>query len=157
PLKGTTQSGFQSLALLPSDIESLTLMSVADVGGLPERLLKHLSPTVDVVAGMALREFVISLKKQYGLEPKDSLGDTFGNEIALADLGDQQPRAMLIKVNDRNRVTPRVNAYVGKRASVTTEQYEGTEILAASGEERRAAAFVGDYLVLGTRDQVMKI
>src|SRR5262249_7911731 len=57
----------------------------------------------------------------------------------------------------RNRVTPRANAYVGKGGSVASAQYEGTEILSASGEERRAAAFVGDYLVLGTRDQVLKI
>jgi hypothetical protein len=157
PLKSTSQSGFQSLGLVPRDIESLALMNVANVGELPERLLKHLSPTVDVVAGMALREFVISIKKQYGLEPKDSLGDALGNEVAFAELDDQQPRVMLIKVNDRNRVTPRASDYVGKGASINREQYDGAEILLASGEERRAAAFVDDYLVLGTRDQVTRI
>jgi hypothetical protein len=112
---------------------------------------------VDVVTGRALREFVISIKKQYGLEPKDSLGDALGNEVAFAELDDQQPRVMLIKVNDRNRVTPRASDYVGKGASINREQYDGAEILLASGEERRAAAFVDDYLVLGTRDQVTRI
>ena len=157
PLKATSQASFQSLALVPRDAESLTLLSAADAGELPERLLKHLSPTVDVVAGMALREFVINLKKQYGLDPKDALGDALGSEIVFVELGDQQPRAMLIKVNDRSRVMPRANAYVGKSAPVNSEQYEGTEVLVASGDERRAAAFVGDYLVLGTRDQVIKM
>lgn len=157
PLKATSQASFQSLALVPREVESLTLLSAADAVELPERLLKHLSPTVDVVAGMALREFVINLKKQYGLDPKDALGDALDSEIVFVDLGDQQPRAMLIKVNDRSRVMPRANAYVGKGAPVNSEQYEGTEILVASGNERRAAAFVGDYLVLGTRYQVIKI
>ena len=157
PLKATSQASFQSLALVPRDVESITLLNVADAGELPERLLKHLSPTVDVVAGMALREFVINLKKQYGLDPKDTLGDALDSEIVFADLGDQKPRAMLIKVNDRSRVMPRANAYVGRGAPVNGEQYEGTEILVASGDERRAAAFAGDYLVLGTRDQVIKI
>jgi len=157
PLKATSQSAFVSLGLLPNDVEGFTLMSVANIGELPERLLKHLSPTVDVVAGMALREFVINLKKQYGLNPKDSLGDALGNEVAFADLGEQQPRVMLIKVNDRNRVTPLVSAYVGKGGLVNSEKYEGVEILVASGEERRAAAFVDEYVVLGTRDQVTRI
>lgn len=156
PLKGASQAGFPSLALLPRDIEGLTLLSVADSGALPERLLKHLSPTVDIVAGMALREFVINLRKQYGLEPRDSLTDALGNEIAVADFGDQQPRVMLIKVNDRNRVTPHIKAYVG-RTSDAIEQYEGSEILVSLEHERRAAAFVGNYLVLGTRDQIIRL
>jgi len=157
PLKATSQASFQSLALVPRDAESLTLLSAANAGELPERLLRHLSPTVDVVAGMALREFVINLKKQYGLDPKDALGDALGSEIVFAELGDQQPRAMLIKVNDRSRVMPRANAYVGKGAPVNSEQYGGAEVLVAYGDDRRAAAFVGDYLLLGTRDQVIKM
>jgi hypothetical protein len=158
PLKPAPPAGFQSLALVPRDTEGLTLLSVADVGELPEKLLKHLSPTVDVVAGMALREFVINLKKQYGLEPKNSLGGALGNEIVLVDFGDQQPRAMLIKVNNKNRLTPHVNAYLTRVGdSVKNEQYEGTEILVASADERRALAFIGDYLVLGTRDQLIKM
>jgi hypothetical protein len=63
---------------------------------------------------------------------------------------------MLIKVNDRNRVTPHINAYLG-RTSDSVEQYEGSEILVSLEHERRAAAFVGNYVVLGTRDQLIRI
>jgi len=144
--------------MIPREVESLTLLSVENAGDLPERVFKHLSPAVDIVAGVALREFVISLKKQYGLEPPESVGDAIGSEIALVNFGDDQPRAALFRVNDRSRVAPIVNRYVKhKAASIKSEQHNGTEILVSSDDDRRAAAFVGDFLVLGARDQIGKI
>ncbi|HLF84929.1 MAG TPA: hypothetical protein VI837_12205, partial [Blastocatellia bacterium] len=158
PLKSASAAGFESLAIIPRGIEGMTLLSVENAGDLPERVFKQLSPTVDIVAGVALREFVINLKKQYGLEPSDSVGDAIGSEIALVNFGDDQPRAMLIRVNDRPRLAPMVNKYVTRMAaSLTNEQHNGTEILVSSDDDRRAAAFVGDFLVLGTRDQIVKV
>ncbi len=158
PLKSASAASFGSLAMIPRGIESLTLLSVENAGDLPERVFKHLSPAVDIVAGVALREFVINLKKQYGLQPSDSVGDAIGSEIALVNFGDDQPRAMLIRVNDRSRLAPMVNKYVTRKAaSIKNEQHNGTEILVSSDDERRAAGFVGDFLVLGTRDQIVKV
>jgi len=42
---------FESLAFIPRDIESMTVLNVESAGELPERLLKQLSPAVDIVAG----------------------------------------------------------------------------------------------------------
>lgn len=158
PLKSASAAGFESLAIIPRGIEGMTLLSVENAGDLPERVFKQLSPAVDIVAGVALREFVINLKKQYGLEPSDSVGDAIGSEIALVNFGDDQPRAMLIRVKDRPRVAPLVGRYLKlSSASLTTEQHNGTGILVSSDDDRRAAAFVGDFLVLGTRDQIVKV
>jgi hypothetical protein len=158
PLKSASAASFESLAMIPREVESLTLVNVESAGELPERVFKQLSPALDIVAGVALREFVINLKKQYGLEPPDSVGDAIGSEIALANFGDDQPRAMLFRVNGRSRLAPMVNKYLTRKtASITNEQHNGTDILVSSDDDRRAAAFVGDFLVLGTRDQIVKV
>lgn len=157
PLRSASATSFESLALIPRDVESLTLVNVENAAELPERVFKQLSPAVDIVAGVALREFVINLKKQYGLEPAETVGDAVGGELALINFGDDQPRAMLIKVNDKSRLTSMVRTYVTRKAaSLTSEQYSGTEILASSDGDRHAA-FVGNFLVLGTRDQIVRV
>jgi hypothetical protein len=158
PLKAASAAGFESPPMIPRGIESLTLLSIENAGDTPERVFKQLSPAVDIVAAVALREFVINLKKQYGLEPADSAGDAIGSEIALVNFGDDQARGMLIRVKDRSRVAPFVNRYLKRKASsIKNEQHNGTEILIASDDDRRAAAFVGDFLVLGALDQIGKI
>ncbi len=158
PLKAASAAGFESLAMIPRVVESLTLLSVENAGEMPERVFKQLSPTVDIVTGVALREFVINLRKQYGLEPSESVGDAIGHEIAFVNFGDDRPRAMLIRVNDRSRLTPIVNRYLTRKAaSITNEQRDGAEILVSSGNYEHAAAFVGNFLVLGTRDQIVKV
>jgi hypothetical protein len=157
PLKSASAANFESLAMIPRGIESLTLLNVENAGELPERVLKQLSPAVDIVTGVALREFVINFRKEYGLEPSDSVGDAIGGEIGLVNFGDDQPRAMFLRVNDRSRLAPMVNRYLTRNASITNEKHNGTEIQVASDDDRRAAAYAGDFLVLGTRDQIVKI
>jgi hypothetical protein len=157
PLKAGSATRFESLALTPHNIESLTLINVENAAELPERVFKQLSPAVDIVAGVALREFVINLKKQYGLAPADTVGDAVGGEMALINFGDEQPRALLIRVNDKSRLEPMVRNYVTRRAAaLTNDQYNGTEILSSSDGDRHAA-FVGNFLVLGTRDQIVRV
>lgn len=155
PLKPSSAAGFTAIHLIPRTVEGVTLIKVERAGELPERILKQLSPNLDLVAGVALREFVIAFRKQYGLEPSDSVGDAVGDEIAVTNFVGDQPRAIIFRVTDKARLAPAVNRYLTRRGqTTTTESYNGTEITVSSGDERRAAAFVDDYLVLGTRDQI---
>jgi hypothetical protein len=147
-----------SLSLVPRDAREVTLLNVDRIGELPERALKQIAPNLDVVAGVALREFVISFRKQYGLESGESAGDAVGDELALADFGDGQPRAMLMNIRDKAKLMPFVEHYlIHDGGAVNAEAYNGTEIRVSSSDERRAAAFIGDYLVLGTRGQITRI
>src|SRR6185369_6266006 len=108
--------------------------------------------------GVALREFVINFRKQYGLEPSDSIGGATGSEIAFVKFGDERPRAMLIKVSDRSKLETAVIRYLTRKGgSVAKEQVRGIEITVCSNDDQRAAAFVGDFLVLATRDQIVRI
>ena len=158
PLKPAPAASFGSPRLIPRAIESLTLLSAERAGEVPERVLKRLSPTVDIIAGVALREFVINFRKQYGLEPSDSIGAATGSEIAVVNFGDDQPRAMLIQVSDKSKLEMAVARYLMRKGgSVARGQSSGVEIMASSNDDRRAAAFVRDFLVLGTRAQIVKI
>ena len=158
PLKPAPAAGFESPRLIPRSVESITLLNAERPGELPERVLKKLSPTVDVVAGVALRQFVINLRKQYGLEPSDSIGAATGSEIAFVNFGDERPRAMLIKVTDRSKLETAMIRYLTRKGgSVAKEQVRGIEIMVCSNDDQRAAAFVGDFLVLATRDQIVRI
>lgn len=158
PLKPASGAAFEALALAPRSVESLALLRVEGAGELPERVLRHLSPHFDVVAGVALREFVISFRKQYGLDPSDSIAGAVGDEIAVVNFADDQPRALIIRVKDKPRVLPLVSKYLERKGSaVANEKSEGVDIMFSLGDDRRAAAFAGDYLILGTRDQISKL
>jgi hypothetical protein len=148
-------SATDALRFIPRSIEDFTFLRVERAGDLPERVLKHLSPGLDIVGGLALREFVLSFREQLGLEPSDSLGDAVGSEVLLTRTNDAEPVVMLIRIKDRARVDPVVKKYLSQRgATISTESYNGTEITASSNEDGRAAAFVGDFLLLATRDQI---
>jgi len=157
-LKPAREASLQVLALIPQSVERLTLLEIHSVGDSPERVLKQLSPNLDLVAGVALREFVISLRKEYGLEAGDSLGDACGDEIAFVNFGDGGPSAMLIPANQKARLWSTAEKYLKQKGStVANETADGIEIMVSSYDDRRAAAFVGDCLVLATRDQILKI
>jgi hypothetical protein len=157
-LKPASEASLQVLALIPQSIERLTLLEIDSVGDSPERVLKQLSPNLDLVAGVALREFVISLRKEYGLEAGDSLGDAAADEIAFVNFGDGGPSAMLIPANQKARLWSAADKYLKQKGStIANETTDGIEIMVSSHDDRRAAAFVGDCLVLATRDPILRI
>lgn len=151
-------ASFNSLQLVPKDAEDCTILNIEGVGALPENLLKQLSPGLDLVAGLALREFVINFRKQLALDPADTLDKAIGNEIALVKLDEAEPLVMLIQVKDRQSLLGAINRYLTKdSAKISSESYNGIEISNSSNEDGRAAAFIDDYLVMGTNPQVKRI
>jgi hypothetical protein len=158
PLKPAPGASFPSLQLVPNDVQGFTILNVERVGELPERALKSLAPRLDIVATLALKQLVLSLRKQYGLDPSDAVGDALGDELALASFDDGSPMAMIVRAADKARLAPIITRYLQEGgAKLATDSYAGTEINVSSNEDGRAAAFVGNYLVLGTRDQITKI
>ncbi|HKY04156.1 MAG TPA: hypothetical protein VJQ56_04665 [Blastocatellia bacterium] len=158
PMKPAASQSFKSLELIPRAIEEFTVFNVEDAGELPERLLKQLTPNVDLVAGMAFREFVINFNRQLGLAPGDGAAKAVGSEVALVKFSDEEPTGMLISVKDRAALEAVVQRYLTEdAASVSSEQYSGIDIAISSNPDGRAAAFIGPFLTLATRDQIAKI
>lgn len=158
PLKAATTADFVTLQGVPREAKDFTILNVESVGELPNRLLKSLAPRVDVVAALALREFVDSFRKQLGFETADARSTGIGDEVTLVRLNDDEPMAMFVRVTSREQVLPVVANYLAQGgASVSSEQRDGTEVIISTNEDGRAAAFVADYLVLATRDQITRI
>jgi hypothetical protein len=156
--KPATGASFKSLQLVPKEAEDCTILNLEAAGALPENLLKNLSPSLDVVAGIALREFVVNFRKQLALQPSETLDKAIGNEIALVKMAEAEPLVMLIQVKDRNQLLAAMNRYLSiDGAKITNETYNGIELSLSSYEDGRTAAFVGEYLVLGTGPQIKKI
>ncbi len=157
-LKPAPEANPESAGLAPRDLRGLTVWNVEKVGEIPERVLKRLTPALDTIAGLALREFVIDLRKTYGLDSVDSVGDFTGSELAVLDFGDEQPRGLFLRVTDRERLYPAMLRYLKSGgASAATEVHNGTELAVSSNEDQRAAAFISDFLVLATREQIKRI
>ncbi len=157
-LKPATGNDFTALRLVPRDAPECTLVRVESAGAIPENLLKGLAPSLDLVAGLALREFVLTLRKQLGLEAGETLANSIGSEIAIVKTAEAEPVVTLFRVKDRNALAPPIAKYLTQgNALVSKENYNGVEINLSSNEDGRAAAFVGDYLILGTKNQIAKI
>jgi hypothetical protein len=156
--KPTRTDGFHSLQLVPKDAVDCTILNIEGVGALPENLLKQLSPGLDVVAGIALREFVISFRKQLALQSSDSLENALGNEIALVKLTQDEPMVMLIQVKDARQIlTPLIRYLSGEGAKINRETYSGIELSISTNEDGRSAAIVGEYLLLGSAPQLKRM
>ncbi len=158
PLKPAPAASFDSLKLIPAGVEDFTLLSVENAGDLPDRVLKQLSPRVDIVAGMALREFVLNFRKQLGVDTTDQIGNAIGDEISLLRFSEDDSLAMLVRVNDQVWVSPALERYLTQDGfTISTTNYKGTEIRVSSHPDGRAAAYAGNYLILGTTGQIESI
>ncbi|HMG36944.1 MAG TPA: hypothetical protein VKM94_23640 [Blastocatellia bacterium] len=146
------------LAMVPDSVPEVTLVNIDGLGALPERLLEQLAPRVDVVIALALRELVISLRKEYGLTGSQKLDDAIGSELVLIDFGDGESRAMLFRVLDRSKLDGPLKRYLSKKAGrVSSRTEDGVEILTGDDEEGKAAAFSGEFLILGTQEQIKEV
>jgi hypothetical protein len=147
-----------ALGFIPSSAEDFTVINTESTGELPERVLKELSPQLDIVAGLALREFVVSFRRQLGLEPGDSLGSAVGSELVIVRFSEAEPTAMLLEVRDKEKLAPTLDRYLARDSStVSRTEHNGAEILVSSNRDNRSAALVKDVLLLGTRDQVARM
>ncbi|HUK89655.1 MAG TPA: hypothetical protein VLZ81_04580 [Blastocatellia bacterium] len=144
--------------MVPPSVEGFTVVNVRNVGGLPERALKSIGPKFDLVGSLALKELVIGLRKEMGLEGSQSIETALGDDLVLVRFGDAEPEAVILSVRDRAALAPYIDRYLGKDgASTSRDDYGGVEIAASSNPDGRAAAFVDSWLVLGTRQQIAAI
>ena len=158
-LKPAPLADSEELRFIPGSAEDFASISVEAGAELPERVLKELSPQLDIVAGLALREFVLSFRKQLGLQAGDSLGDAVGSDIVFVRFSESEPTAMLLRVKNRAVVSPVVERYLTiDHSKISVTEYKGQQIAVGSNRpDGRAAAFVKEFLLLGTRDQIAKM
>jgi hypothetical protein len=106
---------------------------------------------------MTLTQIAIELRRSYGVEADHPVSPALGDEILFVDYAAGQPVIAIFEVRDSVAILPVVERYLTKDgAHVTTETYGGFDVMRSSRADGRAAAFVGRYLVLGTREQIVR-
>ena len=145
------------LKLVPRTAEDFTVVNVEELGGLPERALKRISPGLDVVGGLALREFVLGFFGQLGDSSRELIKKGLGDQMVLVKFN-RSEIATIAEVRDRPSLAAYIQGYLGFRgAPISTENYKGVEISMSAGEDGRAAAFKGRYILMGTRARICQM
>ena len=155
-MKAATTANFVTLQAVPREVKDFTILNVESAAELPNRLLKSLAPRVDVVAALALREFVESFRKQLGFESADTHATGIGDEVTLVRLNDDEPVAMFVRVTGREQVFPIVEKYLAQGGPLSRPAQNGAEVI-IKRTKTGGGGFVADYLVLATRDQITRI
>jgi hypothetical protein len=154
-MKPAPTAFFEMLELVPRRVEDFTVLSVEGAADSPTRVLDQLVPQLDLVAGVALREFVIDFRKQFGLEADESLAGALGNDLLLARFDPSQPLVLMARARERERLSEMAERYLARDgAQASIRQHGGIDISVSSHQDGRAAAFVDGFIVLGTLEQI---
>jgi len=145
------------LELIPNEASDVTLVRIDRPGESVDGILTAISGHVDAAVSATLTQIAIEARKSYGVLPDQPVSPMLGNEIAFVRLAQDDPTVAIFEVKDQTGLLGVVERYLRDEGShVSSETYSSVEILKSSHEDERAAAFVGRYVILGERDQIVR-
>ncbi|HYY41476.1 MAG TPA: hypothetical protein VE775_02015, partial [Pyrinomonadaceae bacterium] len=141
-------------ALLPGDLYQLTRYNYQQPEVAWRELQAMLSSQLDITIAPFVTRFLEEALKPFGIaEPREFLRAA-GPELATVRLDAQGEGLLLVaQVRDRDALRAQVTKQLG---AVRVEHVDDAELWIARDEERGAAAFVADYLLLGAPDDVRR-
>lgn len=141
--------------ILPPDTHQFSLYNFRDPLAAWRGLDAALSAQVDVSRAMVITLALEALLKPYGIEQPREFLRACGPEVATARLEESSEGKVLVaRVRDRAALDGQVRAYLGRGA--LAERVGDADLLVSKDAERGAAAFVGDYLLLGSEEDVRR-
>ncbi|HQR39302.1 MAG TPA: hypothetical protein PLF26_12995 [Blastocatellia bacterium] len=145
------------LDVIPAAARDVTVVRIERPGESLQALLTTISSRVDAAVAVTIGQFAIEARRSYGVTPEVPVSPLLGDGVAFADLGDDGPVVAVFEVRDQAGLLAIVERYLRDESSrISSETYASVEILKSSNEDGRAASFLGRYLVLGTRDQIVR-
>lgn len=153
-----------TLSVIPASAREVTIYNVAQPSQTLEELEKAISARVDVAQSFLLHQFVLGMREAaFGAKSSELTNAAIGDEIASFNLTKEaQNRVWLIATRDRTKL-----ALLGeniltqfqdkKIASINRETVSGHELLVSSEPTRGATVFVGNFLAVGQRDQLLRL
>jgi hypothetical protein len=140
---------------LPPDTHQFSLYNFRDPLTAWRGLDAALSAQVDVSRAMVITLALEALLKPYGIEQPREFLRACGPEVATARLEESSEGKVLVaRVRDRAALDGQVRTYLGRGA--LAERVGDADVLVSKDAERGAAAFVGDYLLLGSEEDVRR-
>ena len=155
PLAPSDTQGGGTAGLLPQETHQFTRYDFRSPEAAWRGLGAVLSTQVDVSRATLITLALEALLKPYGVEhPRDFL-HACGAEVATATLdATSEGKVLVASVRDRDALLAQVRAHLGRAAR--TVRVGDAELLVSADPELGAASFVGDYLVMGSEDDVRR-
>ena len=153
PLGTDANAGEGALELLPRGVYQVSRYNFRSPEFAWRAFGAALSSQADVSSATLITLALEALLKPYGIEkPRDFLR-ACGPEILTASLDATSERKVLVALaRDRESLVKQVSAHLGRGARA--ESVGGVEMLVSADEDLGAGAFVGDYLLLGSEEDV---
>lgn len=150
---------FPAADLLPAAANQLTIYNYREPEaawrGLIAAISSQLEITIAPFIGRFLDEFLVASLKPFGIDEPHEFLRAAGPEIATARLDDEgETLVLLTSIRDREALQSLVRKKLG--AGAKSQRIGDAEMLSASDEERGAASFVGDYLIVGGAEEVRR-
>ncbi len=147
----------EALALVPPDAKEVNLLRLANPGQTLDALLTAVSSRLDVGVSVTLTQIAIELRRSYGVEPEQPISPALGDNVMFVDMGDGGSVVAVFEAKDSAALLPVVERYLKRDgAHVSSETYGGFDVLRSSNGDGRAVGFVGRYVLLGTRNQLVR-
>jgi hypothetical protein len=155
PLTPAPAEGSGAAALLPAETYQLTRYDLRSPEDAWRGLGAALSAQVDVSRATFVTLALEALVKPYGVEHPREFLRACRTEIATAKLdAESEGKLLMASVRDREAMRAEVLAHVGRGAH--SERVGDAELLVAADPEEGAAAFAGDYLLMGSEGDVRR-
>jgi hypothetical protein len=142
-------------AVLPPDTYSLTQYHFRSHEAAWRGLGAVLSAQVDVSRATIITLALEALLKPYGVEEPREFLRACDKEVATAKLDpSSEGKVLVASVRDREALRKQALAHLGRGARA--ERMGDAELLISSDPERGAAGFAGDYLLMGSEEDVRR-
>ena len=155
PLAASDTNGTRVGDLLPADTNQLTVYNYRDPEAAWRGLNAAISSQLEITIAPLVGRFLAESLQPFGIDSPHDFLRAAGPEIATARL-DSEGSALVLLAPVRERET--LQGLVRKRlgAGAKSQRVGAAEMLVATDEERGAASFIGDYLIIGGAEEVRR-
>ncbi|MDX2031407.1 MAG: hypothetical protein SF339_12100 [Blastocatellia bacterium] len=163
----------RAFGLLPEQAQNVTVISVENPMKTLEGIETAVSSRVGAAQSFLLHQFVLSAREAFfGIQQGSKADEAIGDEIVSFDLppsggprfaaspdpSQESNRLWLVAARDSALLLAIVEkAMIAGGAVLAREKHNGVEIIHSSDEVRGGAAFIGDFVVLGRRDLLVRL
>lgn len=147
-------TALRSLAFIPRDSRSLTILRLGGLDQFLKKLDVALSRRLSAISSLALREIILRLKRTWGLNEQDTIADALGDEIAVVE-GNHPELLFIIRAKRKLKLAALIGRYLQQQgAAVHTAEVAGLEIYGSTEPTRRSFCFVDEMLLMGPMELV---
>jgi hypothetical protein len=160
PVIKPNRSDPQSLNLTPATAKDVTVINVENPGKTLDGIESAISARIGVGQSFLLHQFLLGARQTFfGLKSDDGLQSALGNEISNFVVEEESgKRVWLIAARDRGLLSRAVEQYLSLQgAKIRRENYSGIEMISSSDARKGSAIFIGNFLALGERNQLIRL